>query len=398
MEDFDYIDALAKSELSNRTAVPSKGGWNDIQGKMKRKKRSIFFVFIFLFALLGSFGIYQGINFNSDSDIENNSVTNKNLQQIKSGNNNNSNNSANTKVISTSDLDSTSVSDATSDSTLISKNNTSQAGTDTSATKAATNKQPRKTSNTVSGNENGIVETKAGINSKLNNEKNKAASNNKLNSITNSQNKNQFGIAENDGDEAFLLENVGVKLFPWELITPETLKKKRKKKSKKAKATDFSENLDLMVGLNGFFTSNNYEISKSYVIEVSYTKEKKLKNNYSLNYGAALQFRNLRFKNDSISFNSGELSLNINTNIEKRFGNFGIEAGAYLGYEIYSPNNELFNNINANFFEQKINYGLATALNYKKIALVFKYELSPYIDYLGNKKYGGFIIGVKYDF
>jgi hypothetical protein len=400
MEDFDYIDALAKSELSNRTGVPSKDGWDNIQGKMKRKKRRIFFVFIFLFALLGSFGIYQGINFNSDSDIENNSVTNKKIQQTKSGNNNNSSNTTNTKAVSTSDLDSTStsVSDATSSLSSTLKSNTSQAGTDTSATKAATRKQPRETSNTVSGNANGIAGTKAGINSKLNNGKNNTKPNNESSSITNSQNKNQFGIAENDGNDAFLLDNAGVKLFPWELITPETLKKKRKKQSKKTKVADFSENLDLMVGLNGFFTPNDYEISKSYVIEVSYSKEKKLKNNYFLNYGVALQFRNLRYKKDSISFNKGELSLNIHTNIEKRFGNFGIEAGAYVGYEIYSPNNELFNNINANFFEQKINYGLATALNYKKISLVFKYELSPYIDYLGNKKYGGFIIGVKYDF
>jgi hypothetical protein len=92
------------------------------------------------------------------------------------------------------------------------------------------------------------------------------------------------------------------------------------------------------------------------------------------------------------------LSLNIQSSIEKRFGNYGVEAGAYIGYEIYSPNNEIFNNIGANFFERKINYGLATALKYKKISLIFKYELSPYINYLGNKKTGAFIIGVKYDF
>ncbi|QHI36953.1 hypothetical protein IMCC3317_23240 [Kordia antarctica] len=361
MEDFDYIDALAQSELSNRTAVPSADGWNIIQQKMKRAKRKKFLVFFLLFALICSFGIYQAINFNSE--IDSNSVTNKNLEQFKSGNNNNSNQHKNTDSNSSSLSDSLS----TSTSTSISDKDASQAGTNTAGTQTTTQKnqyQTAKNTNTTS------------ISSSI--------------SFSNTTLENT--------EEEFLLEAAGVKLTPWELITPETLKRKRKKRSKKAKAEKVYENLDLMIGLNGFFKPNDYEFFKSYVIEVSYTEEKKLKNNYYLNYGASVQFRNLRFKNDAGSFNRGELSLNLLTSLEKRFGNYGVEAGAYIGYEFYAPNNKIFDSKIANFFERKINYGLATTLNYKKIGLVFKYEFSPYINYLGNKRFGGFTIGVKYDF
>lgn len=391
MEDFDYIDALAKSELSNRAVAPSVDGWNNVQQKMKRKKRRRLLVFLCLFALLCSFGIYQGINFNAD--IENNSVTNKNNDSIS-----NSTSTSTSNSISTSDSNSTSASDSISDSTSISKNNTSQAETNTSTSNNATrasNQHP--TTNTLKGNQNGVANMEANININIHHNQHDGSQTDNRTHRSNQQNdESELVISEEDSEIS--AEANGLKLYPWELITPETLQKKRKKQTKKAKVDDFYENLDLMVGLNGFFSPNNYEVLKSYIVEASYSKEKKLKNNYFINYGAALQFRNLRYKKDSISFNKGELSLNIQSNIEKRFGNFGIEAGAYVGYEIYSPNNELFNNINANFFEQKINYGLATALNYKKISLVFKYELSPYIDYVGNKKYGGFIIGVKYDF
>jgi len=383
MEDFDYIDALAKSELSNRTGTPSVDGWNQVQQKMKQKKRKRFFVFFLLFALIASFGIYQGINFNSD--IENNSVTNKN-------------NDSNSTSISSSDSTSTSNSDSNSTSISNSTSSSDQAETNTLATEGVTRgNDQNQTANAVKGNQNGIVNTEAKLNSNVQNS-HRDGSQTKEGTITNKQQNSESDLVISEEDSKISAEANGLKLYPWELITPETLKKKRKKQAKKANADDFYENLDLMVGVNGFFSSNNYEISKSYVVEVSYTQEKKLKNNYFLNYGAALQFRNLHFKKDSIRFNKGELSFNIQSNIEKRFGNFGIEAGVYLGYEFYSPNNEIFNNIGVNFLEQKINYGLATSLNYKKIGLVFKYEFSPYIDYLGNTKYGGFIIGVKYDF
>lgn len=388
MEDSDYIDALAQSGLSNRTVTPSVDGWNNVQQKMKRKKRRRFFVFFLLFALLCAVGIYQGINFNTDIDAQNNSVTNKNTEQLKSGNSKNSNNNIHTNAVS--DLISTSTSN--SDSTSTSKNNTSQ---------AATHKQQHQTSNNLHGDKNGVAQTQSGINSRYNDQNNNGIYNGAKNAKTATK-ENQFSTNKkvnfDDSDENFALNSVGLKLFPWELITPETLKKKRKKQKKATKAEKVYENLDLMIGLNGFLTPNDYKFTQSYVIEVLYTEEKKLKNDYYFNYGVSLQFRNLHFKNDSISFNRGELSLNVLSNIEKRFGNFGIEAGAYVGYEFYAPNNKIFNNIRVNFFEQKINYGLATTLNYKKIGLVFKYEFSPYINYLGKKKTGAFTIGVKYDF
>jgi len=394
MEDFDYIDALAQGELSNRTAAPSVDGWADVQQKMNRKKRRKFIIFFLLFGLLCSFGIYQGVNFNTAIDAENNSVTNKNSEQLKSGN---SDNNIQTNSISDSDNNNTNKL-STSDS--ISKTNTSQAGAYTLQTKVTASNTQSETANAIQGEQSGIVRNNSEVNSSS---KNNTIYNGTENSRITSK-ENQFSSTEivnfNEVEENFVLNAAGLKLYPWELITPELLKKKRKKKKKKSKAEpkEIYENLDIMVGLNGFFTSNDYKLAQSYVVELSYTEEKKLKNNYYFNYGAALQFRNLRFKNDSISFNSGELSLNILSNIEKRFGNFGVEAGVYIGYEFYSPNNEIFNNIGVNFFEQKINYGLATALKYRKIAFVFKYEFSPYIDYLGNKKTGAFTIGVKYDF
>ena len=363
MEDYDYIDALAKSELANRTAVPATDGWQTVQQKMKRKNRRKFLLFLLLFALLCIVGIYQGINFNSE--IDSNSVTDKNIEQFKSSN------KTNLDTESTSDKD----------------KNTSQAGTNTSGTQTETQKNQHQTVNNTKRTQNAVAKTLTGINS---NQKNKDATyNDAINAET---------FSFSDETEILQSEAFGLKLAPWQLVPPDVLKKKRKKQTQKKKVDDFHENLDLMIGVNGFFTPNSYQIPRSYVVEVSYSEEKKLKNNYFINYGVALQFRNLHFKKDSIRFNSGELSLNIQSNIEKRFGNFGIEAGVYTGYEFYSPNNELFNRINASFFDRKINYGLATALNYKKIGLVFKYELSPYINYLGNKKYGGFIIGVKYDF
>lgn len=405
MEDFDYIDALAQGELSNRTATPSVDGWANVQQKMRRKKRRRFLVFFLLFAVLCSFGIYQGINTNTDFDAEHTSVTNKNLEQLKSGNSKNSE----TNTVANSESDSTSVSNSTSDSVSnsdsisnsISKNNTSQAGTYSLQTKVTASTTQSGTANTIQGERNNSVRNNSEVNSNSKNKNTNIIYNGVATTKVTSK-ENQFSLTEKinfeETAENFVLNASGAKLYPWELITPETLKKKREKKKSKVEPKEIYENMDLMVGLNGFFTSNDYKLAQSFVVELSYTEEKKLKNEYYFNYGASLQFRNLRFKNDSLSFNSGELSVNILSNIEKRFGNFGIEAGVYIGYEFSSPNNKIFNNIGINFFEQKINYGLATALRYRKIALVFKYEFSPYIDYLGTKRTGAFTIGVKYDF
>ena len=61
MEDFDYIDALAKKALSDRTAKPSEDGWNVVEQKMKHQKRKRLLVYIVLFALLTSLSIYIGV-------------------------------------------------------------------------------------------------------------------------------------------------------------------------------------------------------------------------------------------------------------------------------------------------------------------------------------------------
>jgi hypothetical protein len=392
MEDFDYIDALAQSELSNRTATPFVEGWANVQQKMKRKKRKKFLVFFLLFTLLCAVGIYQGINFNTDIDAQNNSITNKNPEI-------NIHTDAVSASDSISDSDNTIHANIVSDSTSTSANNTSQAGTYSLRTKVISSKTKSQTVNTIQWQQSGIARNSSEVNS---NSKNRNAIHNSISTSKATTKENQISTNKkvnfDDTTENYALNSAGLKLYPWKLITPEMLKKKRKKKKKVTKAEEIYENLDLMIGLNGFFTSNDYKLAQSYVVELSYTEEKKLKNDYYFNYGAALQFRNLRLKNDSLSFNSGELSLNILSNIEKRFGNFGIGVGAYIGYEFYSPNNEIFNNIGVKFFEQKINYGLVNELKYRKIALVFKYEFSPYINYLGNKKTGAFIIGVKYDF
>jgi hypothetical protein len=387
MEDFDYIDALAKSELSGRTVSPSKDGWNIVQQKLqsKKKKRRLF-LFLLLFIIVGSFGIYQGINFNSNNEIENNSVTNKKTEQTIPSDKNNLNNTANTNI------NSDSISTSTSDSS-----DASQAGTNISSVNTTTqaNNQQQSTDN-LQGSQHGVVNAT----SKLNSQPNNATRNATYNSIVDAKNNlsNPTNTISVEEEEEIFAEAKGLKIYPWKLVTPETLKRKRKKRKKSKKEEIFYDNIDIMVGLNGFFSPNNYEVFKSYVIELSYQKEKKLKNNYFINYGAGLQLRNLRFKNDSVRFNSGELSVNLFSSVEKKFGNYGVEAGAYVGYEIYSPNNKFFNTKVTRFFDQKINYGLSAAINYKKVGLIFKYELSPFVDELGNKKYGGFIIGVKYDF
>lgn len=395
MEDFDYIDSLAKSELSDRTLDPSADGWNMVQQKMKRQKRKRLFIYLFLLALIGSLGIYIAVHSNTN---------NKNTSVVNTKSNSNSNMNTNTNLNlnlnlnSNSNSNSTSISDSNSDTIAT---DSSQAESNTSATQTATiTQKTSQTTNNLHGEKNGVAQTQTGINSRLNN-KNKNSSTNNVSSKTQTGNGTQVNVLENIAsaeEEIADLDAAGLKLYDWQLITPDKLKKKRKKRKKASKAEKVYENLDLMIGFNGFTSSNDYKFLGSYVFEVSHTEEKKLKNDFYLNYGASLQFRNLRFKNDSVSFNRGELSFNILSSVEKRFGNYGVEAGAYLGYEFYSPNNELFNNIEANFFERKINYGLFTALNYKKISLVFKYEFSPYINYLGDKKFGAFSIGVKYDF
>ncbi|EDP97476.1 hypothetical protein U8527_03945 [Kordia algicida OT-1] len=387
MEDFDYIDSLAKSELSDRTLNPSTDGWNMVQQKMKRQKRKRLFIYLFLLTLIGSLGIYIGVHSNTTS--ENTSVVNTK-----------SNTNLNTNSDSTSTSDSNSISDSISNSDTIATDS-SQAESNTIVTQTEkTNTNQQQTANNLHGEKNGIANSQTRINSRLNNE-NKNNNHNRVASKIKTGNGTQFDTLENIAsadEEDVNFNGAGLKLYDWQLIAPDKLKKKRQKRKKASKAEKVYENLDLMVGFNGFTSPNDYKFSGSYVFEVSYTEEKKLKNDFYLNYGASLQFRNLRFKNDSLSFNRGELSFNILSSVEKRFGNYGVEAGTYLGYEFYSPNNELFNNIKANFLERKINYGLFTALNYQKIGLVFKYEFSPYINYLGDKKFGAFTIGVKYDF
>lgn len=398
MEDFDYIDSLAKKALSDRTAEPSADGWNMVQQKMKRKKRKRFIIYIVLFGLLCSLGIYVGVN--SGTNIDANTVSSKSTKQLKS--NNSKNTDTNTKVSSTSNSVSTSTSNSNSSSTST-VNDASQAGIDTSVAQSESQtKNQYQTANNIHGEKNGILQTKAGVNSQINTTKRNTSANALNVSIkSNSENKlgNETDITFIDGTaEAFYLNAAGLKMYPWELITPDTLKKKRKKKKRSKKVKDIYGNLDLMVGFNGFVEPNDYNFVGSYVFELSYTQEKKLKNNYEFNYGASLQFRNLRFKKDSLSFSRGELSLNAHSSLEKRFGNFGVEAGGYAGYELYSPNNDFFSKNDINLFERKINYGLFSILHYKKVGLVFKYEFSPYINYVGDKKFGAFTIGVKYDF
>lgn len=381
MEDFDYIDALAKSELSGREATPSNDGWDIVQEKLKRKrkKRRLFFLLLF-FVVVGSVGVYQGINYNSTTDA--NSITNKNTEQLKSGNTNNSN---------VNNTTSETISDSLS-------NNISQAEKDALRTNDEVRNNNQVTSK-LKGSRSGIVNSASKINSRGSDAKKNATykGDQKLQSdILN----NATQISETEENEGISIDSKGLQIYAWELVSPETLKKKRKKqkKRKQKKPEPFYENTDLMIGLNGFFTPNDYRVTQSYVVEMSYEIKRELKNDYLLNYGGAFQLRTLRLKKDSLSFTKGEVSFNLFSNIEKRFGDYSVEAGVYLGYEIYSPNNEFFNNKVKSFFDKKINYGLSTGINYKNIGLIFKYELSPYINYLGDKKYGGFIIGVKYDF
>ncbi|AXG68243.1 hypothetical protein KORDIASMS9_00436 [Kordia sp. SMS9] len=386
MEDFDYIDALAKKALSDRTVEPSAEGWTVVQQQMKRKKRKRFFIYIVLFALLCSLGIFVGINSGTaeDASISNQTTKTEHIKPTTTTTNNN--NERNT----ISNSDSTSI-----------VNDASQAGTNTAAV-ATEEKNQHPTTNNVHGEKNGLAQTQTKHHSRfVEKDRNSTATTINASSFTYSESQ-----LDKEATSSFLnkdggldsLNAAGIQLYNWELIQSDMLTKKRKTKNNSKKPQKIYEQLDVMVGFNGFTRPNDYNFTGSYVVELSYTDEKKLKNDYFFKYGASLQFRNLRFKKDSISFNKGELSINIHSAIEKRFGNFGIEAGPYLGYELHSPNNEFFNNNTSNFFEEKINYGLFSIFHYKKVGLVFKYEFSPYINYLGTKEFGAFTIGVKYDF
>ncbi|WP_298510671.1 hypothetical protein [uncultured Kordia sp.] len=399
MEDFDYIDALAKKTLSNHTVQPSADGWQMVQQKMKRKKRKRLLLYIVLFALFCSLGIYVGVH--ATADVNSVEVSNKNTEPLKSSNSNNENNNSdiNNEITSSRSEESSPKSNPDSNSNAI-VNDASQAGTNTSVATSET-KSKHQATNNLYGNKNNLMQQQTGNHSRaLMANTTTATSVNTMAATSESENQlhNSTNLAIADGEEDFYVNAAGLKLAPWELVSPEMLKKKRKKRRKSKKAEKVYDNLDLMVGFNGFVNENDYNFIGSYVFELSYTQKDKLKKKYSFNYGASLQFRNLRFKNDSVSFNRGELSMNIHSGLEKHIGNFGVEAGAYVGYEFYSPNNEFFNNININFFERKINYGLFSAVRYKKVGLVFKYEFSPYVNYLGAKKFGAFTIGVKYDF
>lgn len=390
MEDFDFIDALTKTALSDRTVQPSPDGWQMVQQKMMRKKRKRLLIYILLFTLLCSLGIYIGVH--KVADVETTEVSKKNTN-------------TNNEIISNSTLSSTLSPDSNSHSNAV-VNDDSQAETNTSVVMSETKKQQQTTKNSQRERK-GVVKTQTGNHSRFMNGKNNVLVSNNTNAfdgnrITKSKTKHSLSITASmtftDGEEDCQLNAAGLKLASWELITPEMLKKKRKKRRKSKKAEKMYDNLDLMVGFNGFVNKNDYDFIGSYIFELSYTVKEKLKKKYTFNYGASLQFRNLRLKNDSISFNRGELSMNVYSGLERRFGNFGVEAGGYLGYEFYSPNNEVFGRDNINFFDRKINYGLFSTLYYKKVGLVFKYEFSPYINYLGARKSGAFTIGVKYDF
>ncbi|WP_298416656.1 hypothetical protein [uncultured Kordia sp.] len=389
MEDFDYIDALVKSELSGREATPSNNGWDIVKEKLQRKKKKRrFFLLLLFFVGMSSVGIYKAINFNSE--INANSITNKNTEQPKSGNTQ----SAISDSGSSSDSNATSVSN--SDTGTVSTN-ISQAEKDALMTNDGV-RHSNQSANKLQGNGSGIVESTSKVNSRGSDTKNNTIYNGskKLNSDS-LNSTNEISLASEN--EEILSVAKGLQTYTWELIVPETLQKKRKKKKRKRKKKpNFYENTDIMIGLNGFATANDYRITQSYIVELSYEITRELKNDYSFNYGGALQLRTLRLKKDNLNFTKGEVSFNLFSNIEKQFGDYSVEAGVYLGYEIYSPNNEFFNDKVRSFFDQKINYGLSTGINYKNIGLIFKYELSPYVNYLGDKKYGGFIIGVKYDF
>ena len=362
MEDFEFIDALAKRALSDKTATPSENGWNVVQEKIKRKKRRRFFGYILLLVLIGSLGIFSAIHFRGDTTTN---VTTKGQHD-------------NNQFSITNKSETTTNKNADSRSNTTTNNNNSNKQSTTTKT----------TTNQILGNTS--VADKQNKNNTSNVQRTNTTS-------TIGTDRQHLSYINEEEAEAYLLEGKGVKLYDVALITPETLRKERKKQSQ-TKTDKVYENFDLLVGFNGFMSSNDYQFTGSYVVEVSYTEEKKLKNNYYFTYGGSVQFRNLRFKNDSLSFNRGELSLNLLSSVEKRFGDFGVEAGAYAGYEFYSPNNDRFNDNTSNFFEQKINYGLFSGLHYRRIALIFKYEFSPFINYLGDKKFGAFTIGVKYDF
>lgn len=388
MEDFDYIDALAKSELSGREATPSKDGWSIVQEKLARKRKNRrLLLFLLLFIVIGSVGVYQVIHYNTAVDVD--SVVNTNTEQLKTETSENSN--ATIVVANDSLSNSTSDSDSISTSEKISQAEKDELTKNDHADKATQQTQK------LQGSANEIVKASSKAHSRESDIKSDIqykGDKNTTETITNTA----IESAELETSEDMQLEAKGAKLYDWSLLSPETLKKKRRKKEKKKSIKDIYQHMDIMVGTNGFFSQNDYQLLKSYVVEVSFEFHKELKNDYQFNYGTGLQLRNLHYKKDSIRFNKGELSVNIFSNVEKRFGDFSIEAGAYIGYEIYSPNNQFFNDKVRGFFDKKINYGLSTGVNYKNVGLIFKYEISPYINFVGDKKYGGFIIGVKYDF
>ncbi|KAB8154313.1 hypothetical protein EZY14_007700 [Kordia sp. TARA_039_SRF] len=378
MEDFDYIDELAKKALSDRTATPSKDGWNMVQQQIQQRKRKKAFLYIVLLLLICSLGIFIGVN--SITDATETSVSNNN-KQTKSNRTNH-----NTETLKDSNSNSTIVDDASRDK---------QHSTDT-ISGIATNRYV--TTNNFHGEKNELAPTTAAHHSRFAEKNNtaKEATTTNLSSEISKSGTESTATFFSEEDEIYANAK-DVTLYDWQLIAPETLKKKRNKQTTK-KSLKIYEQLDLMVGFNGFVKPNDYKFIGSYVFELSYTDEKKLDKNYFYTYGGSLQFRNLRFKQDSISFNRGELSLNIHSGIKRGFGDFAVEAGGYVGYELYSPNNEFFNNNDINFFERKINYGLFSVLHYKKVGLVFKYEFSPYINYRGAKQFGAFTVGVRYNF
>ncbi|PTX58543.1 hypothetical protein C8N46_11333 [Kordia periserrulae] len=385
MEDFDYIDELAKKALSDRTETPSKDGWNAVQQQMAQKKRKKAFLYIVLLLLICSFGIFIGVS--SMTDATETSVSNKNAQQTKATLTNHN---------ATTIKDSSSISSLTSNATIV--DDASRDEQDSTDKTSETTPNQHVTTNNFHGEKNGLASTQTAHHSRLTEKNNTAKETATANrSLSTSQFDTKTTATFFSEKEELYANAKGVIVYEWELIAPEILQKKRSKQTKK-KPTKIYEQLDLMVGFNGFAKPNDYNFIGSYVFELSYTGEKKLNKNYFYTYGGSLQFRNLRFKQDSLSFNRGELSLNIHTGIKRGFGEFAVEAGGYVGYELYSPNNEFFNNNNINFFDRKINYGLFSVLHYKKVGLVFKYEFSPYINYLGAKQFGAFTVGVKYDF
>lgn len=387
MEDFDYIDELVKSELSDRELRPSEDGWDAIREKMKRKKRKrrLFFILPLLFGL--GVGLFLYIQ-NTTNTTE--AITSQ--QQINTNNSDSKSNQTNTDK----ELDSEST-----------KYQVSKSNEDSNSENVS-----NKNDNYKNADKKGIGK---GVVTSQKNESSVKANQSSVFIGQSKMSKNNFQSTENDGpknqtdvtsgiidEEKSILEmqSKGVRLSMHDMETPDFLKRKRKRRSRKKrkKQKTFKENIEVTLGVNGFTSPGDYKLGKSYFGEVSFLVDKKLNKRYNFNYGMSLMYRNLQLKNDTLRINRGEFSLNVLANVERKFGDYSVEAGAYFGYKLIAPHNRFYEVETVDFFSRKFQYGLVTILNYRKIGLVFKYELSPYFDLGEKRKNGRFMLGLKYDF